>query len=65
MSYFLTILKFLPELISLIKLLTKKINQGIDEAQIKASLKHFDGALDRALKTKDTSALEGVFRGKK
>lgn len=58
------LIKFLPELVSIIKLITKKISEGVDEAQIRASLKAFDAGLEKAIKTKDTTDLENVFRGK-
>ena len=65
MSTFLTFIKFLPELIELVKYLSKKIDQGVDEAKIRASLKQIDGALDKAISSKDTSDLEDIFRGRK
>jgi hypothetical protein len=65
MSTFLTIIKFLPELVSLVKWLSQKISEGVDEAKLRAALQQFDKALDKAIKTKDTTDLENVFRGKK
>jgi hypothetical protein len=59
-----TLLKFLPELVAILKAITKKVSEGIDEAQIRASLKAFDAGLSKAIETKDTTDLENVFRGK-
>jgi enamine deaminase RidA (YjgF/YER057c/UK114 family) len=64
MSYFSIIVKFLPELIALVKYLSKKIEEGVSEAQLRSALKQFDSALDKAIATKDTSDLEDIFRGK-
>lgn len=65
MSTFITLIKFLPEIVALVKYLSKKLSEGISEAQLRAALKQFDTALDKAIKTKDTSDLEDIFRGKK
>lgn len=61
----LTILKFLPELIALIKTLAKMVEEGKDIAEIKAAIKNFDSSLSTAVATKDSSKLEDIFRGKK
>lgn len=58
-------LKFLPEIWALVKWLSQKISEGVDEAKLRAALNQFDKALDKAIKTKDTTDLENVFRGKK
>ena len=58
-------LKLLPEIITLVKLLVKKVQEGIEVAQIKVSIEKMDKALHKAVYAKDTSSLEDIFRGKK
>jgi hypothetical protein len=57
-------LKFLPEIWGLVKWLSQKISEGVDEAKLRAALSQFDKSLEKAIKTKDTTDLENVFRGK-
>lgn len=56
--------KFLPELVSLIKFLSAKIEEGIEEAKLRNALKEFNIAMNKAVATKNTSDLENIFRGK-
>jgi hypothetical protein len=65
MATFITIIKFLPELFSMIKWISAMLKAGKSELDIKASLKVFDSALTKATETKNTSDLENIFRGKK
>jgi hypothetical protein len=65
MSQIWAFLKFLPEIWAMVKWLAQKIEEGVDEARLRAALKQFDSALDKAIKTKDTTDLEDIFRGRK
>ena len=57
-----TILKFLPELVALVKWITKKTEQGIDEASIKASIKAIDKAFTNVGPQQKAKELNDVFR---
>lgn len=63
---FIAIIKFLPELVSLIKTILSMLEKGKTELEIKAAIKNFNASLVKAVATKDTSKLEEIFnRGKK
>lgn len=65
MSILLTLLKFLPEIIAIVKTIIKMSAEGKSELEIRAALKLIDSALITAVLKKDTSELEDIFRGKK
>lgn len=57
------VLKFLPDLISIVKTIWGWVQQGIADAEIKRRLALFDQAAQIAKDTKDTSKLEDLFGG--
>ena len=64
MSTFLTIVKFLPEIIAFIKMLGKLVESGKNVLEVKALMRDYDAANKKANETKDTSALEDLFNGR-
>ena len=64
MKIALTIIKFLPELLALLKTLTELVDSGLEELKIKRHLKAIDNAFKETDAAKRARLLNDVFRGK-
>lgn len=62
MNYVLLALKFLPELISFLKFLEKKISEGIEEAQVRRDVKNVLEAFNNPNRQQAAQQLNDLFR---
>jgi len=63
MSGIFTAIKFLPELISIIKTIAQMVESGKSYLEIKKFLGELNDAIKKANESKDTSAIENMFNG--